>query len=658
MAGRGVRVASFLGEHAFGCAIGAAGLFWGIDALVHTASGDEGFLQHLFSTQAHTVLPRLFTIALIVGIGYLIRAERLRRLSEAKVQASERRFRTLVGSAPVGVFECDASGGVVSGNDRAWALLGLQPPAGFGEGFATALHEADRARVLERWAETVRDGRPFHEECRFSRRDGETVWVICEAAALHGGGGAVTGFIGTITDITGRVRAETELAERTRLAEMSAAVGVILAEEASLPGMLRRCAQTMVTHLDALFARIWLYDSREDILVLQASEGRYTHLDGPHARIPPGHMNIGVIASDRKPLLTNEVVGDPLVSDQEWARREGVTAFAGNPLVAGNTLIGVMGVFSRHSLSPAASDWLATIASEIALGIQRRRLEDRLQAAAYTDDLTGLFNRRGFFTLAGKQFEIAVRGGFAVGLVYLDLNRMKEINDRHGHKEGDRALRDVGDVLRQTFRTSDIIARIGGDEFVVFLSEVEDAGFQGVVLSNLRKKLADHNAHAERPFTLELSAGMAFSAAGDSCRLEELLLRADRDMYREKRLGRGRPRSPVEPARAGLAPRLNGRVPLEGVAADVIPGGAAEVVDISCGGVCLMTPVPLQIRNSYALRLPVGAASGLDLAAEVIWAAEIDPRSSDGFRYRSGLRFLDVDGLPQRAVAGLVAGHC
>jgi diguanylate cyclase (GGDEF)-like protein/PAS domain S-box-containing protein len=781
MIGSGFRVVSFIREHALGCAIGVALLYWVLDALVHSSGGGEGFLAHLVSTEAHTVVPRLFTVALLFSLGFLLRAERLRRRSEAKVRASEQRFRTLAGSSPVGFFECDASGRWVYVNDRTAALLGLPGSACLGEGYATALHQDDRERVLRRWAEAVREGRPLRVECRFSHRDAEVVWTICEAAPLLGDDAVATGFIGTITDITERVKVETELLERTRLAELSAATGQILAEEATLPGMLQRCALTTVAHLDALFARIWVYDPKDEVLVLHASAGLYTHLDGGHARMPLGHMKIGVIAADRKPHLTNQVVGDPLISDQEWARREGITAFAGNPLVVGATLIGVMGVFSRRPFSPATSDWLATIAGEIALGIQRKLAEDeirrsgdewvktfdampdlvftvapdyriekanramlarfglqrdqiigkhcyellhhaaapaadcphrlalldgqehsaeihepllggdfllsvsplvnapgcpggvvhvahdiserrhfeqRLQAAAFTDELTGLFNRRGFFTLAGKQVEIARRGGHAVGLVYLDVDRFKEINDRWGHKEGDRALQDVAAVLRQTFRKSDILGRIGGDEFVVFLPEAGDAGSQRAVLSNLRQTIVDHHAHVERPFTLELSAGVAFSAPGAVCRLEELLLRADRDMYREKRLGKAHARSYGQPSRPGQSPRLTSRIPLEGVLAEVRPGGTAQVVDISLGGVCLRTPASLQVRNSYGVMLPAGAADSLDLSAEVMWAEEIGGASPAGYRFQSGLRFMDVDGKLKGVVSELVAGHC
>ena len=84
--------------------------------------------------------------------------------------------------------------------------------------------------------------------------------------------------------------------------------------------MLAGCAEALVQHLDAAFARVWVLDEAEDVLVLRASAGLYTHLDGPHGRVPVGQFKIGLIAQERSPHLTNAVVGDPRVSDQEWAR--------------------------------------------------------------------------------------------------------------------------------------------------------------------------------------------------------------------------------------------------------------------------------------------------------------------------------------------------
>jgi signal transduction histidine kinase len=91
----------------------------------------------------------------------------------------------------------------------------------------------------------------------------------------------------------------------------------------------------------------------------------YTHIDGAHARVPVGSFKIGRIARNRKPLLTNRVVGDPEVSDQEWARREGMVAFAGYPLVVREQLLGVMAMFSRKELSDTTLHAMATVADSI-----------------------------------------------------------------------------------------------------------------------------------------------------------------------------------------------------------------------------------------------------------------------------------------------------
>ncbi|PLS75666.1 MAG: hypothetical protein CYG61_06175 [Actinobacteria bacterium] len=107
----------------------------------------------------------------------------------------------------------------------------------------------------------------------------------------------------------------------------------------------------------------------------------YTHLDGPHRGVQVGELKIGLIAAQRRPHLTNSVLGDPRVSDQEWARREGMVAFAGYPLVAGRRLVGVMAVFARHALSPSALTMLASIADQVAVGVHQDQLFGELRTA-------------------------------------------------------------------------------------------------------------------------------------------------------------------------------------------------------------------------------------------------------------------------------------
>ena len=129
------------------------------------------------------------------------------------------------------------------------------------------------------------------------------------------------------------------------------------------------------------FARIWTLNPAENVLELRASAGMYTHLDGPHGRVPVGTFKIGLIAEERKPHLSNAVIGDPRVSDQEWARREGMVAFAGYPLVVDDRLIGVMAMFARQALGEATLQAMASVASSIALGIDRKRAEEDLKHA-------------------------------------------------------------------------------------------------------------------------------------------------------------------------------------------------------------------------------------------------------------------------------------
>src|SRR5205814_9375864 len=130
----------------------------------------------------------------------------------------------------------------------------------------------------------------------------------------------------------GRVR--TAVLERARVAELTPDVGIALTRGSAVREILQLCVEALVRHLYVAFARIWTLDDATSMLELQASAGMYTHVDGPHGRVPLGQYKIGLIAQQRRPYLTNQVLGAPLVHDQEWAIREGMVAFAGYPLVA------------------------------------------------------------------------------------------------------------------------------------------------------------------------------------------------------------------------------------------------------------------------------------------------------------------------------------
>jgi len=164
---------------------------------------------------------------------------------------------------------------------------------------------------------------------------------------------------------------------------------------------------------------------------------------------------------------------------------------------------------------------------------ERKRAEALVHLLSLTDDLTGLYNRRGFLTLAEQQLKLAARTQRRMYLLFLDLDGMKWINDTLGHQEGDRAIREAAALLKRTYRESDIIARIGGDEFAVLVPEAHKED-ERALTSRLERNLTAYHRKESQPFNLSLSIGIVSCDATDPCSLEVLLDRADRLMYEEK----------------------------------------------------------------------------------------------------------------------------
>jgi PAS domain S-box-containing protein len=174
-------------------------------------------------------------------------------------------------------------------------------------------------------------------------------------------------------------RAAEEHARYARDAALRADVSGLVVRAVSMRGMLQGCAESLVRHLNVAFARIWTLRRGAVELELQASAGAYTRLDGAYARVRVGERKIGLIALERVPYLTNDVLADSRIHDQAWARREGMVAFAGYPLVVEERTVGVMAMFACHPLEHETLDALASITAAVAQGIERKRSEDELR---------------------------------------------------------------------------------------------------------------------------------------------------------------------------------------------------------------------------------------------------------------------------------------
>jgi diguanylate cyclase (GGDEF)-like protein len=160
-------------------------------------------------------------------------------------------------------------------------------------------------------------------------------------------------------------------------------------------------------------------------------------------------------------------------------------------------------------------------------------LERELRYLALTDDLTCLYNRRGFFASATQQLKLSRRNAQSLLLLFCDVDNLKQINDSYGHREGDLALVRTADALEEAFRDSDILARLGGDEFAVLALEASSQD-EGPILRRLEKSLKKANANEPR-YDLSLSVGVARFDPKHAVALGVLMEQADRDMYDQKR---------------------------------------------------------------------------------------------------------------------------
>jgi len=305
------------------------------------------------------------------------------RLERRSFSGSEDRYRLLIWKIRTAIVLHDGRGRILNSNSLAQELLGLSGDQLLGKSLIDPewhflREDGSLLPVAEYPASLVLSSRqPLRDFVTgISRPDrDEVMWVLVNGEPEYADDGDITQVIVSFVDITERKRAEKDLAERVMLAELSAEIGCALATQQDLRSILNACAEALVRHLDVAFARIWTLDTAENYLELQASAGMYTRIDGSHSRAPVGKFKIGLIASERQPRVTNAVIGDPSVHDQEWAKREGMTAFAGHPLTVEDKLVGVMAMFSRKKLTEVTLKALASVSNEIAIGIERKRAE-------------------------------------------------------------------------------------------------------------------------------------------------------------------------------------------------------------------------------------------------------------------------------------------
>ena len=254
-------------------------------------------------------------------------------------------------------------------------------------------------------------------------------------------------------------------------------------------------------------------------------------------RVKMGEGIAGWVAQTGEPVIVNDVA-----RDQRFARRfDSETRFKTRsvlcaPLISRGRTIGVVQVINRQRGNFTRADLgvLLTLVEPCAIAIENAILFQKAEQLTITDDLTKLFNSRYMNLYIGREIKRCKRHGIPLSVIFLDLDGFKSVNDQYGHLAGSMTLTEVGHILTECVRESDILARYGGDEFVAVLPETPAAGAL-VIGERIRKAIEDHPFLKSQGLEARISASIGIASYPDHALSPEgLIQKADQAMYRVK----------------------------------------------------------------------------------------------------------------------------
>lgn len=413
-------------------------------------------------------------------------------------------------------------------------IFGYRPEEMIGRHMSEFMHPDDRERTLRHAQKLMTDDTPGYFENRYVRKDGSVVDLMWTARWSQEDGVRVA----VARDITGRKRAESMQVALYDISEAAHAA-------ADLDALFRRVHEIIAGLLPARNFFVALYDAERDELSFPYCVDDHDTAPEP-LPLDSGTLSAEVVRSGRPLLLRS----DDGASVSERVRAimaqappgHAPLAWLGVPLVAQHGVIGALVVQSYTGDVTYDEDdihLLQFVSTQVAAAIERKQVEARLNHMARYDQLTDLPNRALFHDRLQSALARARRDLERVGILFLDLDRFKEINDRRGHAVGDHLLCEVSRRLSACVRESDTVGRLGGDEFAVLLPRIAKPEGAMAVAEKIRRAL-------HRPFDLDgqqatISGSIGLALYPDHGESEDVLLKlADDAMYAAKRCGGNR----------------------------------------------------------------------------------------------------------------------
>jgi diguanylate cyclase (GGDEF)-like protein/PAS domain S-box-containing protein len=456
------------------------------------------------------------------------------RQAEERLRASEEEYRTMFELAGVGNAERDyRTGRLIRVNQKFCQITGYSSAELLAMSFADLIHPDDRAASAEMNGRLERgEITEFTTDKRYCRKDGRTVWVSLNVAAIRDNNGRVIRTVSTIQDLTERKRAEWIESDRRQVLEM-------VAQNMPLPGVLGRLAEAVERQVDGWAAFMIV---RDGALHLHAPSFPSDWRDAVVAHL----MSVAASLSSHAWDNSDRCGVSYFATDPAWNELRAPAAQLGLQSCwtmaiqsTDGSSLGALSLFCKELREPGAHDrqMLQMAASLATICVEHHNTATALAHSVRHDLLTGMPNRICFEDRIETAMQRARRDGSQVALFFLDIDRFKHVNDTFGHEAGDAMLQQFAGRLARQLREIDTLARMGGDEFALIIPDVKSPKDAIVVAEKLMRCLAEPIHVGGRDLIITTSMGIALYPChgDDSASLQRC---ADQEMYRTKQRGR------------------------------------------------------------------------------------------------------------------------
>jgi PAS domain S-box-containing protein len=376
--------------------------------------------------------------------------------TEETLRDRDEQYQLVVETASDAIISIDESSQIVFANPATERIFGYESSELIGQPLTMLMPDGIRARHetgLRRYLATGQRHVNWGGAELLGRRKGGEEFPI-EVAFGEVARKDQRRFTGCVRDISERKRAEAIRTAQVCQALVRADVNLAFAKGDNLKAILQACAESVARHLDVACARVWTLDPDHEVLELAASAGTDARLDGAQSRVPLGQHEVCLIAAERTPLLTNDLLNEPRIGAETRPGSQGILAFAGHPLIVEDRVVGVIAMFSKNSLGANTIDVLGSVADAIAHGIELKRAEDALRSTQ-----TALARVARFTTMAALSASIAheVTQPLAAVVTNGDACLRLLASDRPNISETRKA---VASIIRDARRAADIVARV------------------------------------------------------------------------------------------------------------------------------------------------------------------------------------------------------